>query len=51
MKPNEFKFEDRILGIRIINEDKTSYGGFKNTTEVDSIIEAPDWSSEESCGG
>ena len=39
-----------MLGLRCINKDGTSYGGFKNSTEVGAIITAPDWKPTEKCG-
>ena len=39
-----------MLGLRCINKDGTSYGGFKNSTEVGAIITAPDWKPTNECG-
>ncbi len=40
----------KTLAVRVINADKTSYGGFVNATEPGAVIVAPDWDPEPTCG-
>jgi hypothetical protein len=41
--------ENEILGLRTVNDDLTSYHGFKNP-EL-GIVECADWNTEKCCGG
>jgi len=40
----------KTLAVRVINADKTSYGGFVNATKPGSVIVAPDWKPTKECG-
>jgi len=48
--PGEFFHESKLLGLRTLRADHTSYGGFKNPVEVGAVVSAPDWSEEPCCG-
>jgi len=48
--PGEFFHESKLLGLRTLSADHTSYGGFKNPVEVGAVVSAPDWSEEPCCG-
>lgn len=48
--PHQFTHEGKLLVLRCIEKDGTSYGGFKNSTEIGSFVEAPDWDSKPECG-
>jgi hypothetical protein len=43
--------QGELLGLRVIELDGTSYGGFQNPTEVGETVEAKDWSDTLECGG
>lgn len=45
-----FRYQGRRLGLRVINADGTSYGGFKNSIKKGDIIKAPDYISNTQCG-
>jgi hypothetical protein len=50
MKPHEHTEDGVVLFLRRCNKDYTSYGGFQWLSEVGSVVEAPDWKQNDSCG-
>jgi hypothetical protein len=50
MKPHEYTEDGVVLFLRRCNKDYTSYGGFQWPSEVGSVVEAPDWKQNDSCG-
>ena len=48
--PGKFQFDGKLLGLRNIHADYTSYGGFKNPVEVGAEVFCEDWSPEPECG-
>ena len=48
--PGEFKHNGRVLGLRSLKADFTSYNGFVNPRNVGDEVFAPDWDAKPNCG-
>jgi len=51
-KPHEWTHDgDKVLLLKCVNKDGTSYGGFQWPLTVGESVEAPDWNPTPECGG
>lgn len=48
--PHEFIYDGKLLGVRSLRVDFTSYNNFKNPINPGDEILSPDWSDEPECG-